>query len=100
MRAPARLFDRRRIERIAATLTGKQRGTVAPDCGEDVRIIGRRYPQVARDILYKNAATTQAALDEYLAAVADPRILAPLRAARDGACGALRAFDTRDGAKP
>lgn len=45
-----------------------------------------------RAILEKAIADNQAALDDYLAAVADPRIYGPLRAARDSARAALNAL--------
>jgi len=51
----------------------------------------------ARAVLERNAAATQAALDEYLATVADARVLGPLKAARNGARSALAAFDAQRG---
>lgn len=54
----------------------------------------------ARTVLEANARVTQAALDEYLATVADPRVLKPLRAARDGARDALAAFSAKEATKP
>lgn len=48
-------------------------------------------------MLEANAKVTQAALDEYLTTVADPRIFGPLRAARDGAREALTAFNKQGG---
>lgn len=46
-----------------------------------------------RALLEKAAADTQDALDEYLASIADPKILKPLRAARDATRAALAAID-------
>ncbi len=70
---------------------------LTPRCG------ARRAPAPvmdARAVLEVNAKVTQAALDEYLATVADPRVLGPLRAARDGAREALAAFDTTRNTEP
>lgn len=52
-----------------------------------------RNADPTRAVLERNAVATQKALDEYLAAVADPHILGPLRVSRDGARTALAAFD-------
>lgn len=60
----------------------------------------RRAPMPATDaraVLEANANGTQAALDEYLATVANPRVLGPLRVARDGAREALAAFNKHGG---
>lgn len=51
----------------------------------------------ARAVLAKNVADTQAALDEYVARIADPRILGSLKVSRDGARDALAAFDEQQG---
>ncbi len=53
-----------------------------------------------RDDLEAAAVKTQDALDEYLASVADPKILKPLRAARDATRAALKAFDASQAARP
>lgn len=51
-----------------------------------------------RAILERAVEANQAALDDYLASVADPRILGPLRNARDEARAALAALDNFGGA--
>lgn len=50
----------------------------------------------ARAVLERNVERCQQALDDYLAAVADPRVLAPLRAARDSARDALAQLTESD----
>ena len=50
-----------------------------------------------RTILERAVADSQQALDEYVTAVADPRILGPLRNARDEARAALAALDNAGG---
>lgn len=56
--------------------------------------IGTVGPQSPiRAILERSVEANQAALDDYLASVADPRILGPLRNARDEARAALAALD-------
>lgn len=57
-------------------------------------------PNDAREVLARNATATQRALDDYLATIADKRVLDPLRAARDGAREALAAFNQGGSAKP
>lgn len=46
-------------------------------------------------LLTRAARNAQDALDDYLAMIADPRILEPLRAARDQSRAALQAFEGR-----
>ena len=53
--------------------------------------------KTVRAILEKAAADNQSALDDYLASIADPRILGPLRNARDQARAALAALDNPGG---
>lgn len=51
---------------------------------------------LVREILERAVADSQQTIDEYVTAVADPRILGPLRAARDQARAALAALDAMD----
>ena len=79
-------------------MTQQEQVRVNPLNGKPLR---RRGYGPVRAVLTKNATATQAALDEYLATVANPCILVPLRAARDSARDALAAFDRQQGvAKP
>jgi len=81
---PRRVTSKRAAKRHAAKMLGAApAGCSAPAPDRSA----------VRPVLAKNAADTQAAMDDYLARIADPAVLGPLKAARDGARAALAAFD-------
>ncbi len=75
------LVDHKNAERFNAAQPANPLRQMAPEIREQ------------RDMLEKAALETQDALDAYLASVADPKILKPLRAARDATRAAVKAFD-------
>lgn len=108
MPAPAVVSSRSHVADAASYVNGAIGKTANPkpsmlDEFEEAECISKRITRAAagiasprtavRAILERSVEANQAALDDYVASVADPRILGPLRNARDQARAALAALD-------